>query len=61
MFFWWVGGIFWLYLCPLHGATYKDEGVVAHIHWGKEFSSQIREPVTELVVLHRDYAALFAV
>ena len=50
-----------LCLCALHGATYKDEGVVTHVSWDKGFSGQVRDPMTELIVKRRDQAALFAV
>ena len=46
-----------LCLRPLHGATCKDEGVVAHVRVGESFPGQVRDPITELVVTRRDEAA----
>ena len=44
-------------LLPLCGAIYKDEGVVAHVRGGEIFSNQIRDPVTQLIVMRCDKAA----
>ena len=48
----------WRSLCPIHGATWVNEGVVAHVGGGEGFACQVYYPVTELVVMHRDKAAL---
>ena len=50
-----------LILWPLHGATFEDEVVVAHVRGGELFSGQVRDPVLDLVMTLRDEAAPLAI
>ena len=50
-----------LCLRPLHGTTCEYEAFITHVRGGDRFYSQVRDPVTELVVTRRDKAALLAV
>ena len=47
--------------CPCYGATLVNEGVVAYVRGGESPARQIRDPVTELIVTHRDKATPRAV
>ena len=47
----------WLSLWPLQGATYEDEGVVAHVRGGEGFAVQVCDPVPEIIMTRRDEAA----
>ena len=42
----------------LHGATWMDEWVVAHVQGGKLFACESDDPIIELVMTSRDEAAL---
>ena len=42
-------------------ATYEDEEVVTHVRMSEGFVVQVRDPVVELVVTHRDKATPLAV
>ena len=44
----------WLFICPPHVATCEDEGVVLHVSWCKYLAVQVRNPVTELIVMRHD-------
>ena len=44
-----------------HGATWVDEGVVAHVRGGKRLYGQVNDPVTEIVVASHEEAALLMV
>ena len=66
--YWWHGrcdccgfGPGLICLWSLHGTTCEDEEVVAHVRRGEIFSGQVRNPVTGLVVTHRDKADPLAV
>ena len=45
------------FLRTLHSATCEDDGVVAHVRGGESFSGQVRDPVTELIVMRCDKVA----
>ena len=53
IFWWWVCGPDWLLFFPLYVATREDEGIIAHVHWGKGFTVQVLNPVTGLIVIRR--------
>ena len=48
-------------LTPPHVTTCKDSGVVVHVRRVEGLSCKVGTPITELVVTHRDEAALLAV
>ena len=43
-----------LSLLPLHGATCKDEGFIAHVRGGEFFVAQVFDLVSEIIVTRRD-------
>ena len=43
-----------LSLWPLHGATCKDEGFVAHMRGGEGFAGQVCDPFLYLVMTRRE-------
>ena len=54
----WCGfGPGWLCLCPIHGVTCEDGGVVVHMNRCEGFAGQVRDLITELVVTRRDKAS----
>ena len=50
-----------IFLWPIHGATCKDDGVVAHVRGGERFSGQVRNPITEIIVMRREEDTLLAI
>ena len=46
---------------PPHSTTYEYFGVVAHVRLGEVHFCKVGDPIMELVVAHRDEAALFEV
>ena len=61
IFCWWGCGPRRLRLWPLNGATSKYEGVVTHVRWGKGFSGQVRNPITEIIAMRREEDTLITI
>ena len=51
----------YLILRPIHGATFKYEGVIAHERGVECFSGQVYDPVPELVMTRRNEDAPLAI
>ena len=50
-----------LSFCPRHSATLVNEGVVEYVRGGEGPARQIRDPVTELIMMRRDEATPLSV